>query len=89
MKKTPRRDKMAIYGDLLSVLRNNDSEAIVLTRVQVQLNVPYDRLKNYILDLKNLGLIGDEESLQLTEKGKEYLREYNHIRIFMKRMGLS
>ncbi len=79
-----------LYGDLLSVLRdNNYCEKVVLTRIQVRINVPFDRLKNYIEELKNLGLIEDEESLQLTEKGKEYLKEYKQILRFMKRMGLT
>jgi predicted transcriptional regulator len=89
MKKPSRRDKMMIYGDLLSVLRKNGfGEKHLLTKVQVQINVPYDRLKGYIGDLKNLGLIEDEETLELTEKGKEYLKEYKRIRNFMARMGL-
>ena len=90
MKRIPRRDKLKIYGDLLSVLRTEgNSEKVVLSRVQVRINVPFDRLKNYIFELKELGLIEDETSLRLTEKGKEYLQEYEKILDFMKRMGLS
>ena len=51
--------------------------------------MPFDRLKNYITELKNLGLIEDETSLKLTEKGKQYLQEYEKILDFMKRMGLT
>jgi predicted transcriptional regulator len=89
MKKIPRRDKLKIYGDLLSVLRSDIGKEILLTHVQVQINVPYDRLKNYIIELKNLGLIEDETSLKLTEKGKQYLWEYEKILDFMQRMGLT
>jgi predicted transcriptional regulator len=90
MKKIPRRDKLKIYGDLLSVLRSEANIGkVVLTRIQVKINVPYDRLKNYITELKNLGLIEDETSLKLTEKGKQYLQEYEKILDFMKRMGLT
>jgi DNA-binding transcriptional regulator WhiA len=39
--------------------------------------------------LKDLGLINDETSLELSEKGKQYLREYEKILDFMKRMGLA
>ena len=88
IKKIPRRDILKIYGDLLSVLRSEArNEIIVLTRVQVRINVPFDRLKNYIKELKELGLIEDEMSLKLTEKGKQYLEEYEKILDFMKRMG--
>ncbi len=82
---------MKIYGDLLSVLKSegNERERVVLTRVQVQINVPFDRLKNYITELRELDLIEDEISFKLTEKGKQYLQEYEKILDFMKRMGLT
>jgi len=88
--KIPRRDKLKIYGDLLSVLNiESKNEKIVLTWVQVKINVPFDRLKTYISDLKELGLIEDESTLRLTEKGKQFLREYESVIDFMKRMGLT
>jgi predicted transcriptional regulator len=85
-----RADKMRIYGDLLFVLSSESKEEkIVLTRVQLRINVPYDRLKTYIAELKELGLIEDETSLKLTEKGKLFLREYETVLDSMKRMGLT
>jgi predicted transcriptional regulator len=90
MKKIARRDRMKIYGDLLSILyAENKEEKIVLTRIQVQIKVPFDRLKNYISELNDLGLIQDETSLKLTEKGKQYLTEYGKVLDFMKRMGIA
>ena len=90
MKKLPRRDKLKIYGDLLSILNSEARrEKIVLTRIQLRINVPFDRLKTYVAELKELGLIQDEPSLKLTEKGKQYLREYETVLDFMKRMGLT
>ncbi len=89
MKRIFRRDKLKIYGDLLRVLNSESkTEKIVLSQVQVQINVPFDRLKKYILDLRDLGLI-EEETLNLTKKGKQYLKEYENILEFMKRMGLT
>lgn len=90
MKKLPRRDKLKIYGDLLSALQSEAKlEKVVLTRIQLKTNVPFDRLKIYLSALKELGLIRDEHSLKLTEKGKQYLREYEAVLEFMKRMGLT
>jgi predicted transcriptional regulator len=90
MKKIPRRDRMKIYGDLLSILyADSREEKIVLTRIQVQINVPFDRLKIYISELANLGLINDETSLKVTEKGKQYISEYQNVLDFMKRMGIA
>jgi predicted transcriptional regulator len=89
MRKLPRRDKLKIYGDLLFILYSESrAEKVVLTRVQLKINVPFDRLKTYIAELKELGLILDETSLKLTDKGKLYLREYETVLDFMKRMGL-
>lgn len=81
---------MKIYGDLLRILLTESSnEKIVISHVQMKSNVPFIRLKKYVLDLKELGLIEDESSLKVTEKGKQYLREYETVLSFMKRMGMS
>ena len=91
MRKGSRRDRFRIYGDLLSTLfyQSNSAENIVLTQIQTKINVPFDRLKIYITEIKNLDLIQDENSLKLTEKGKEYLRMYEKFLNFIKRMGLT
>ena len=90
MKTICRRDKLKIYGDLLSVLDNESkTEKVVLTHVQARINVPFDRLKNYLAELEDLGLIQKEPSRKLTKKGRDYLREYQKILFFMKRMGLA
>jgi len=89
MKKIARRDKLKIYGDLLSILNEESAkEKIVLTRIQMRLNVPFDRLKDYIAELEDLGLI-ENGTLVLTEKGNEYLREYGKVLDFMRRMGIA
>jgi predicted transcriptional regulator len=88
--KIQRRDRLKIYGDLLSALYSeSNAEKIVLSQIQVKIKVPYDRLKTYITELVNLGLVQDATSLKLTEKGMQYLREYEKVLDFMKRMGLS
>jgi predicted transcriptional regulator len=81
---------LKIYGDLLSALYSEShTEKVVLSQVQVQIKVPFDRLKIYITELVNLGLVQNATSLKLTEKGIQYLTEYNKVLNFMKRMGLS
>ena len=82
---------MKIYGDLLSILKaeKNNTDKIVLTRVQTRINVPFDRLKSYISDLEDLNLIEDQLSYNLTQKGKQYLDEYRKILDFMERMGIA
>jgi predicted transcriptional regulator len=88
--KIQRRDKLKIYGDLLFALRSESStEKIILTRVQARTRVPFDRLKLYIAELVDLGMLEDETSMKLTKKGTQYLREYEEVLDFMKRMGLA
>jgi predicted transcriptional regulator len=89
MKNLQRRDKMKIYGDLLLILLAEEGNEIVITRIQRKINVPYNRLKKYISDLKDLGLIEDETSLKVTKKGKQYLDEYETVLAFMKHIGMS
>jgi len=90
MRRLPRRDKLKIYGDLLSIIHGESkTEKVVLTRIQLKTNVPFDRLKIYLTELKELGLIIDEPTLRLTEKGKHYIKEYETVLDFMKRMGLT
>lgn len=85
-----RRDRLKIYGDLLlSLHAESSAEKIVLTRVQFRIGVPFDRLKKYIEELVVLGMIQDETSLRLTEKGTQYLKEYEKVLDFIKRMGLT
>jgi predicted transcriptional regulator len=90
MKRIERRDKLKIYGDLLSALNSDAStKKIMLSHVQMKANVPFDRLKIYIAELVDLGLIEDDTSLKITDKGKQYLREYEKVLIFMEAMGIS
>jgi len=65
------------------------SENIVLSHIQARIQVPYDRLKTYIKDLVNLGLIEDDVSMKITKKGIKYLKEYGKILNFMRDIGLT
>lgn len=83
------RDKLRIYNDLLTALNEESKkEKIVLSWIQVKTNLPFDRLKKNIQELIQIGLIEDEVSLKLTEKGKEYIKEYKKVLEFIKRMGI-
>jgi predicted transcriptional regulator len=89
MKRFARRDKMRIYYDVLYAIESDRKEKkLVLTRIQEKANIPFDRLKTYLKELTELGLIQDDP-LQLTEKGQQYMIEYEKVQDFMKRMGLA
>ena len=90
MKRFPRRDKLKIYMDILvNIKAESRKRKIVLTRIQQKSNVPYDRFKIYLSELKDLGLIQDESLPKLTEKGLRYVTEYEKVLDFMNRMGLT
>lgn len=81
---------MKIYADLLVIIEAETKRGnLVLTRIQQKAHVPFDRLKMYLSELKELGLIQDEPSPKLTEKGRQYVTEYQKVLDFMKRMGLT
>jgi predicted transcriptional regulator len=90
MKIKNRRDKMKIYGDLLAILNAEPkSQKMILTHIQVKMNVPFDRFKQYLSDLEELGFIESQESLKLTHKGRRYLEDYRKILDLMDHMGIS
>ena len=85
-----RRDRLKIYMDILLIIRNESRKGeIVPTRIQQKSNVPFDRFKIYLRELKELDLIQDESTPKLTEKGLQCLIEYQTVLNFMKWMGLS
>lgn len=85
-----RRDRMKIYGDLLRVLLDESSkEKITISKIMTKSNLPFTRLKKYVADLVELGLIEDETTLKPTDKGKQYLNQYETILAFMESMGLG
>ena len=88
--KVLRRDRLKIYGDILSAFYlEAGSNKIVMTKIQVKVKLPYDRLVLFTKELVQLGFVEDYTSLKLTEKGKQYLKEYERTLIFLNHMGLS
>lgn len=87
--KTKRRDKMKIYGDLLILLLTEAPQRKNVSKILTKCNVPFTRFKKYISELKELDLIENETTLKVTEKGIDYLHEYEALLSFMKRMGIS
>lgn len=85
-----RRDRLKVYMDLLLALRDESTkERKALTHVQQKANVPFDRLKEYISELQELSLIQDGAMPKLTEKGLQYMIEYEKVVDFMNRMGMA
>jgi predicted transcriptional regulator len=80
---------MKIYCDMLCAIQSEGKEKkLVLTRIQEKANIPFDRLKTYLKELKELELVQDNPP-QLTEKGQQYVIGYERVQDFMRRMGLA
>jgi hypothetical protein len=62
---------LAVISCSLCVLYiESKEEKVVLTHFQLKSNVPFDRLKAYIAELKELYLIAEEPSVKLIDKTK-------------------
>ena len=58
-----------------------------MTRIQLKVNVPFVRFKEYWEDLKTRGLINAESEISLTKEGERYLEEYHKVREFLEEFG--
>jgi predicted transcriptional regulator len=91
-----KRSRFELYGDILVAIKEDIKRNSVarLTRVYGRSNVPYDRFKDYISELKKNGLIeistiDNHEELKLTARGHDYLQEYSRVNRFLKAFGLQ
>ncbi len=80
---------MEIYNDILSaiLLELRDGEALP-TRIQPKSNLAYDKLTRYLGELEGRAMI-TQAPLTLTEKGHEFLQDYDRIRDFLEEMGVK
>ena len=60
------------------------------TRVQSMANVPYARFKDYVEKLKTKGFLNVTETrIELTESGRNYLKDYEQMKRFLATFGLD
>ena len=58
------------------------------TRVQTLSNLSYDKLVRYLSELEGKKMIV-QDPLQITEKGHDFLQDYDRIRDFVTAMGVK
>ena len=85
----PKRNKLEIYNDILSAIKLEltDGEAKP-TRIQVKSNLAYDKLMRYLGELEGKLMI-TQNPLMITEKGRDFLQDYDRIRDFLDEMGVK
>jgi predicted transcriptional regulator len=80
---------LEIYNDILSAIKLEvaDGEAKP-TRVQSKSNLAYDKLTRYLGELEGRQMIV-QDPLTLTEKGRDFLQDYDRIKGFLEEMGVK
>jgi predicted transcriptional regulator len=85
----PKRNKLEIYNDILSAIKEEltDGEARP-TRIQSLSNLAYDKLIRYLGELESKKMIM-QNPLRITEKGYDFLQDYDRIRDFVIAMNIK
>ena len=89
------RSKMRILADMMRAIQSEGEEGAGPTKILYTANLSHDRLKQYIDELVNKELIVEEDpdsnnrTYFLTEKGREFLREFIRIERFSEAFGID
>jgi predicted transcriptional regulator len=80
---------MEIYNDILSAINLELTYGGAKpTRVQSLSNLAYDKLVRYLNELEGKKMI-IQDPLQITEKGRDFLQDYDRIKGFVLDMGVK
>ncbi len=85
------RSNVSIIADILEAVK--EEERLGKTRIMQKANLPTDRLEARLAELLEQGLIKEETEedrkyYRLTEKGYDFLEEYDRTRSFLKAFGI-
>lgn len=69
-------------------ITNDDNRLAKPTRVQLRSNLAYDKLARYLDELENKKMIL-QSPLLITEKGRDFLQDYDRISNFILEMGVK
>ncbi len=80
---------MEIYNDVLSAIKleliNGEAKP---SRVQSLSNLAYDKLTRYLGEQEGRDMI-KQNPLGITEKGRDFLLDYDRIKDFLSEMGVK
>lgn len=89
-----KRDRLEIIHDILHVIREK-GEKVKPTHILYKSNLSHQRLQEYMKELMEKQLIEEKllkknkKTYILTDKGYNYLADYQRIREFMESYGLD
>jgi predicted transcriptional regulator len=85
----PKRSKMEIYNDILRAIKFELINGEVRpTRVQSLSNLAYDKLTRYLVEMEGRNMI-TQNPLAITDKGRDFLQDYDRIKDFLSDMGVK
>jgi predicted transcriptional regulator len=83
---------LELYNDILKAIveeiTSDDGGVAKPTRVQLRSNLAYDKLARYLDELENKKMIL-QNPLLITEKGRDFLQDYDRISNFILEMGIK
>jgi predicted transcriptional regulator len=83
---------LELYNDILKAIvdemTNDDHSVARPTRVQLRSNLAYDKLARYLDELENKKMLM-QSPLLITEKGRDFLQDYDRISNFVLEMGIK
>jgi predicted transcriptional regulator len=94
-KKRAYRSKVRILVDMMRTIQSASEEGAGPTKILYAANLSHDRLTQYLDELLEKGLVSSWESDDnsriyfLTEKGREFLREFVKIERFSEAFGID
>lgn len=94
-RKRPYRSKMRILADMMRAIQSEGEEGAGPTKILYAANLSHDRLTQYIEELLEKELItevdpdSNNRTYFLTEKGREFLREFIRVERFSEAFGIE
>ncbi len=88
-----KRDRLRVIFDILDVIREK-GETIKPTHILYKSNLSHQMMQQYLNELIGKGFLIEKvaekgKTYSLTEKGFNYLKEYNKITTFVESFGLG
>lgn len=89
------RSKMRILADMMRAIQSEGENGAGPTRILYGANLSHDRLTQYLDELVNKELVvesqdsEDSRTYVLTEKGREFLREFVRVEHFSEAFGIE
>ena len=87
-----RRHKLQLYRDILYAIEEDSigSGTALPTHIQHHSRLSYDKMVGHFDELMQAGMITrtDEGLLTITEKGKQFIRQYDELILLIESVGL-